>query len=155
MSRILFTGGEYLGRYPPDQVPPWSRHPLPRPGTPPTRIMYTPEQTLPEQISPRDQVHPPGSDTPQEQTLPPPHPHPWEQVPPQPPPPPAQSMLRDTVNARAVRILLECNLVLEIKTFVWKSKILSAKQKYPHLFTNNDRSFGCPIINMDMLFVVH
>ena len=26
-------------------------------------------------------------------------------------PPPAQSMLGDTVNARAVRILLECNLV--------------------------------------------
>ena len=31
--------------------------------------------------------------------------------PPQPPTPPAQSMLGDTVNARAVRILLECNLV--------------------------------------------
>ena len=28
-----------------------------------------------------------------------------------PPPPPAQSMLGDTVNAQAVRILLECNLV--------------------------------------------
>ena len=38
--------------------------------------------------------HPPGADTPREQT-----------------PPLPQSMLRDTVNARAVRILLECNLV--------------------------------------------
>ena len=37
---------------------------------------------------------PPGADTPQEQT-----------------PPPVQSMLGDTVNAQAVRILLECNLV--------------------------------------------
>ena len=27
-------------------------------------------------------------------------------------PPPVQSMLGDTVNARAVRILLECNLVV-------------------------------------------
>ena len=36
--------------------------------------------------------HPPGADTPPEQTSPP------------------QSMLGDTVNARAVRILLECNL---------------------------------------------
>ena len=41
--------------------------------------------------------HPPGPDTPpQEQT------------------PPAQSMLGDTVNTRAVRILLECNLVIQI-----------------------------------------
>ena len=30
---------------------------------------------------------------------------------PHPPPPPEQSMLGDTVNERAVRILLECNLV--------------------------------------------
>ena len=60
-----------------------------------------------------EQTHPPGADTPGsrhplEQTSPPgadtPHP-PQEQT------PPAQSMLGDTVNARAVRILLECNLV--------------------------------------------
>ena len=43
---------------------------------------------------------------------------PWEQTPQeqirreQTPPPVAQSMLGDTVNARAVRILLECNLVV-------------------------------------------
>ena len=30
------------------------------------------------------------------------------------PPPPAQNMLGDTVNARAVRILLECNLVTSV-----------------------------------------
>ena len=40
---------------------------------------------------PPDQVHPPGPGT---------------------PPLPPQSLLRDTVNTRAVRILLECNLVL-------------------------------------------
>ena len=50
----------------------------------------------------------PGADTPwsrhplREQTSPP------EQT----PPPQEQSMLRDTVNTRVVRILLECNLVL-------------------------------------------
>ena len=39
--------------------------------------------------------------------------HPPEQAPPQDqaPTPPAQSMLGDMVNARVVRILLECNLV--------------------------------------------
>ena len=41
---------------------------------------------------------PHGADTPREQT---------------PPPSPQQSMLGDTVNARAVRILLECNLVFK------------------------------------------
>ena len=66
---------------------------------------------------------PPGPSTPQTR-----HPTdqepPWGQAPPQtrhhtdqaPPQadPPAQSMLGDTVNARAVRILLECNLVLRL-----------------------------------------
>ena len=40
---------------------------------------------------------------------------PWDQTPRRPdtaPLPPEQSILRDTVNARAVRILLECNLVV-------------------------------------------
>ena len=50
---------------------------------------------------PRDQApSPPGADTP-----------PWEQTPPDQAPTPGQSMLGDTVIARAVRILLECNLV--------------------------------------------
>ena len=47
-----------------------------------------------------------GYHTPQEQTPPGRRHPPWEQT-----PPPAQSMLGDTVNAREVRILLECNLV--------------------------------------------
>ena len=45
--------------------------------------------------------------TPREQTPPRADP-PWSR------PPPAQSMLGDTVNARTVRILLECNLVAVI-----------------------------------------
>ena len=52
--------------------------------------------------SPRSR-HPPGADPP-EQTPPAADTHPLEQTPP-------WSMLGDTVNARAVRILLECNLV--------------------------------------------
>ena len=77
--------------------------------------------------SPWDQTPPsPGPGTPQDQAPP------WDQAPPQdqtppqdqaPPPatrhppreqadPPAQCMLGDTVNKWAVRILLECNLVL-------------------------------------------
>ena len=54
---------------------------------------------------------PPRADTPREQTPP------WSRHPPGADthlgadPPPAQSMLGDTVNARALRILLECNLV--------------------------------------------
>ena len=47
--------------------------------------------------------HPPGADTPPDQAPPSP-----KQT------PPAQSMLGDTVNARAVRILLECNLVVNV-----------------------------------------
>ena len=80
---------------PRDQVhPPWEQTP-PGPGTPPW------EQTLP-----RDQVHPPlGADTP------------WSR-----PPPPVQSMLEDTVNARAVRILLECNLVFKHFRFKFDEK---------------------------------
>ena len=89
---ILFTGGEYTPRTrytPQDQVPPG-------PGTTPP-----PEQVPPawDQVPPPDQVH---------------H-HPQTKDPPDqvhPPTPGAvQSMLGDTVNVRAVRILLECNLV--------------------------------------------
>ena len=73
--------------------PPGTRHP-PRSRHPPTRHPPT--------------RHPPGPDTP-----------PWEQAPPgsRSPrtrhPSPQQSMLRDTVNERAVCILLNCNLVFD------------------------------------------
>ena len=43
-------------------------------------------------------------------------PCPQEQTPPQSRHPPLQSMVGDTVNAQAVRILLECNLVITIFT---------------------------------------
>ena len=46
LSVILFTGGEYLGRYPPG------------PGTPPHQVHP------PDQVHPRDQVHSPGPGTP-------------------------------------------------------------------------------------------
>ena len=59
-----------------------------------------------------DTTPPMGADTPREQT-PPGSRHPREQT-----PPPAQSMLGDMVNARAVRILLECNLVDKSITMV-------------------------------------
>ena len=79
--------------------------------------------------------HPPGTDTLPEQTpLPradtPPRPDPpeqtppLEQTPPGPDPPPPTSMLWDTtINARAVRILLECNLVWNVITNVSKYKL--------------------------------
>ena len=99
-------------RHPPGPGTPQSRHPLgtdipqsrhppgpdtPRPGTPQSRC--PPEQTPP----------PTGPDTPQTR-------YPSEQTPPRadtPPSrhPPEQCMLGDTVNKRAVSILLECNLV--------------------------------------------
>ena len=84
-SVILSTWGGGV----PDQV--HSGPGSPGPGTP----------LPPDHVHPRDQVHPPGTRyTPQNQVQTPPHPH-----------PPAQSMLGDTVISRAVRILLECNLV--------------------------------------------
>ena len=49
-----------------------------------------------------------GSRPPQEQTAPP-----WEQT-----PPPEQSILGDMVNERAVRILLECNLVRQFDKLI-------------------------------------
>ena len=59
---------------------------------------------------PRDQVHPPVPGTP-EQTPPRTRYTPPRADPPRPGTPPDQSMLGDTVNMRAVCILLECNLV--------------------------------------------
>ena len=66
---ILFTGGEYLGRYPlgpgrpplgPGTLPPGPGTPPWGPGTPP-RTRYTPPGPG---THPRDQVHPPGPSTP-------------------------------------------------------------------------------------------
>ena len=130
--------GGYLTRYlPPEQTPPEADTPL-GPGAPsrsrhPPRTRCTPQT----RYTPWDQVHPPGIHppgtgtpqtmyTPREQTPPPPGadtPSPGSRHPLGPGTPPsrhtprdqvhplAQSMLGDTVNARAVRILLECNLV--------------------------------------------
>ena len=55
----------------------------------------------------------PGADpTPPDQAPPPPSSRPpWDRAPPRSRPPQEQSMLGDTVNERAVRIILECNLV--------------------------------------------
>ena len=66
---------------PQSRHPPWSR--LPPQSRPPWEQTPPPEQT-----SPPGSRHSPQADTPRE-----------------------QSILRDTVNARAVRILMECNLV--------------------------------------------
>ena len=96
---------------PPDQVhPPWpgtppgTRYTPPGPGTPP-RTRYTPHL--------QDQVHlPPGPGTPPRTRYTPP----TRYTPRTRYTPPEQSMLGDTVNVRAVRILLECNLVWLIST---------------------------------------
>ena len=100
-SVILLTGGGCLLRgvlcvvsqhalrqTPPGTDTPGSRHPQ--------------DQTLPPDQTPPGTKHPPppGPDTP-------------HSSPDQTPSPLEQSMLRDTVNLQAVRILLECNLVTE------------------------------------------
>ena len=79
-------------------------------------IPHPPKQTPPRADTsqgadtPRSR-HPPRTDThTPEQTHTTPSPQ-NRHLPGQTPPPPEQSMLGDTVNARAVRILLECNLV--------------------------------------------
>ena len=90
-------------RYPlgPGTPPPGTRYtPHPGPGTPPHLGPGTPPRT---RYTPGTRYPPPGSGTP-----------PWDQVHPS----PVQSMLGDTVNARAVRILLECNLVLKCFTLL-------------------------------------
>ena len=110
-------------------TPPWEQKPPPPlglgPGAPP-RTRYPGPGTPQDQVHPRDQVHPPGPGTP-----------PWEQKPPPPTPlgpgtpspdqvhppgpgtppgtrytPPDAEHAGDMVNERAVRILLECNLVV-------------------------------------------
>ena len=90
LSVILFTGGGVPGQvHPPagptGQVHPPSRYTTPKRYTPPGR--YTPWQVHPpQQVQPR-------TDTPLAST------------------PPPSNVCWDTVNKRAVRILLECNLV--------------------------------------------
>ena len=106
VSVILSTGGGVClslsacwDTDPPGADPPWSRPPLEQtpPGADPSRSR-----------PPRPGTPPMGADTP------PPGPG----TPPQQTPPradtllPGQCMLGDTVNKRAVCILLECNLVL-------------------------------------------
>ena len=68
---------------PPHQTPPWTRQVPPREQTPP------PDQTPPGPDTPPGSRHPPEPDT----------------------PPLGSSRVRNTVNARPVRILLECILV--------------------------------------------
>ena len=96
--------------------PPLGRHPTP-PGQvhPPGR--HAPWQTPPAGTPPPRQVHPPaGTHTPTPPAyMPPPSRYPPAGTPPglsTPPPPGLSTPPRDTVNARAVSILLECNLVI-------------------------------------------
>ena len=70
-----------------------------------------------EQTPPQEQTPPAGADTPQADT-------PQEQTTPGADTPPPQSMLGDTVNAQAVRILLECNLV-ETLILIWRICLVS------------------------------
>ena len=77
---------------PPRSRHPWSRH-TPLEADPPGADMPPPQKQTPSS--------PLGADTPT----------PQKQTPPLEADTPPQSMLGDTVNARAVRILLECNLV--------------------------------------------
>ena len=117
-SVILLTGGcvcvsasVHAGIHPPEQTPPeWTPPGADTPWEqthPPGADKQTPweqipprEQTPQEQIPPGSKHTPPGADTPHSR-----HPPGADTSPPE------QSMLEDTVNARAVRILLECNLV--------------------------------------------
>ena len=93
LSVILFTGGKYLGRYTPwagTPLPP-SRYTPPPAGTPLPPSRYTPvgRYIPPWEGTPPSRYTPLGRYTPRE-----------------------QCMLGDTGNKRAVRILLECILVL-------------------------------------------
>ena len=113
-----------LGYTPRADMPPLSRHAPPWADMPPRSRHAPPRADIPP-----GSRHPPGADMPP-WSRPPQQMHPWNQV--HPPglsthPPrtkythgtkytPPASMLWDTVNARAVRILLECNLVY---TYDW------------------------------------
>ena len=123
-SVILLTGGGCLPQSMLRYHTPQSRHPSPGSRHPQSR--HPPEQTPPGQTPPQEQT-PPWEHTPPQEQTPPRSRHPqeqtsqsrppWEQTPPRSRHPPgadtlpAQSMPGDMVNAGAVRILLECNLV--------------------------------------------
>ena len=110
VSVILSTGGgsasvhAEMPQPPGSKHPPGSRHP---PGIRhPPGSRHPPEQTPPQKQTPQEQT-PPGIRHPPKKQTPP-----WEAD-----IPPPTSMLGDPVNARAVRILLECNLVFLCKQF--------------------------------------
>ena len=83
---------------------------------------------------PWKQAHPPGAGNPPGTR------HPPDQAPPE------QSMLGDTVNERAVRILLECNLVLKRFSCYLESETLdqltSAHLKTYVSLSTNERSLS-------------
>ena len=83
--------------------PPGSRHP---------RSRHPSTADTPHSRHPPGSRHPPEQTPPRADTPPSRHPSRADLLPPRSRHPPAQSMLGDTVNARAVRILLECNLVI-------------------------------------------
>ena len=93
-SVILLTGGVCLSAC-------WDTTTTPPLKQTPPRRAYTPHGA----------DIPPGADPPDQA------PPSWEQT------PPPQSMLGDTVNARAVRILLECNLVYKVTSELFWRKI--------------------------------
>ena len=80
-----------------DQVPPWDHAPIPH-------LDQVPPGT--RHPSPTWTGHPPDQAPPSPDQAPP-----WTRHPPRTRHPPEQSMPGDTVNERAVRILLKCNLV--------------------------------------------
>ena len=88
---------------PPKTRPPGSRHPPDQADPPGADTPRT--RQIPWEQTPPDQADPPRADTPQ------------SRHPPRPGrPPPPGSRLQHTVNARPVRILLECILVLKLKS---------------------------------------
>ena len=94
-----------LGADPPQTRHPQTKHPPgPDPPEQTPRSIHPLEQTPLEQTPPEQTHHPPPDQTPPSPGTR--HPLPRDQTHPTP-----QSMLGDTVNTRAVRILLECNLV--------------------------------------------
>ena len=120
LSVILFTRGGLpqcmLGYHPRENAPPRTMHP-PGPWTSPGTMHPSPSGTM--HTPPQDHAHTPRTmHSPQGPCTPPPrtmHPLPGTMHPPGIMHPPAQSILGDTVNARAVRILLECNFVFSLK----------------------------------------
>ena len=118
-----------------DGIPPppsQTRHPLNR--------HYPPDQAPPDQASPRPGT-PPGPFTPWTR-------HPPQTRHPQPPPdqvpPQVQSMLGDMVNARGVRILLECNLVTVLigKCIIAEKPISCINPNSNHVYQGTNIAHG-------------